>query len=498
MKNNVIKFTLWLAILVFIISFSYLGIRRYQTLNSHYYDLGIMNQVVYNTSRGRFLEMTNQQLKRNASRLAIHFDPILAFFAPFYKIKADPSILLIGQTIIIGLGALAVFLLVKKIIKNNWLGFLFSLSYLFYFPIQRVVLFDFHAVALATSFFLWAIYFFEVKKYWPFFILVVLSLLTKEHVGLVVFFWGLYIIIFRKNLKIGLSLIVLGLGFFIASVYFIIPYFRQSSHFALGYFEDFGDSPSSIIFNIFRHPMVTARHLFDQESWQYVSRLILPTFYCLFSPLTLLIALPEWGINLLSINDNMRAIYFHYNSLIVPFIFYAFILGYKNFDQLIKNRLIKIFVLIIFLYLTFRSIRLYNPVPKKFVKKPVIYKEIDPIKKSSIDQWVTKLTDDKISVSTTPQLAPFFSSRQYYYNFLYDPAYSSMGYTDEDIIRGKMDVYRMADYVIINRSEIGDVNSGILPVKFYQKLTSDKDYQMIFSDNRDEKSIEVYKKVKSL
>src|SRR3989339_1470374 len=150
---------LWVCIIFFAIFFSVLGIRRYKTLNSYYYDLGIMNQVVYNTSRGRFLEMTNQDLKKNVSRLAIHFDPILAVFAPFYKLYEGPEVLLIGQAIILGLGALAVYLISQKILKKNLTSLMFALSYLTYFAVQRAALFDFHSVTLATTFLLFALYY---------------------------------------------------------------------------------------------------------------------------------------------------------------------------------------------------------------------------------------------------------------------------------------------------------------------------------------------------
>ncbi|MEK7522425.1 MAG: DUF2079 domain-containing protein, partial [Patescibacteria group bacterium] len=188
MKNFKFQILLWFSILTFIVLFSYLSIKRYQTHNSYYYDLGIMNQVVYNTSQGRFLEMTNQDLKKNVSRLAIHFDPILAVFAPFYKIYEGPEVLLIGQAVILGLGALAVFLISQKVLKKNLISLIFSLTYLFYFAIQRAVLFDFHAVTLATTFFLFALYFNLVKKNNWYYVFIFLSLLTKEHIGLVVFF----------------------------------------------------------------------------------------------------------------------------------------------------------------------------------------------------------------------------------------------------------------------------------------------------------------------
>ena len=178
MKNR-FQILLWLSILSFVIVFSFLSIKRYRTLNSYYYDLGIMNQVVYNTSRGRFLEMTNQELIKNTSRLAIHFDPILALFAPFYKIYQGPEILLIGQAIVLGLGALAVFLISRKILKQDLISLIFSLLYLLYFPIQRVSLFDFHAVTLSTTFFLFALYFNLVNKNKFYFLFIFLALLTK-------------------------------------------------------------------------------------------------------------------------------------------------------------------------------------------------------------------------------------------------------------------------------------------------------------------------------
>jgi len=325
MKNYIYKILLSLSIFIFIIIFSYLSIRRYRTLNSYYYDLGIMNQVVYNTSQGRFLEMTNQDLKKNVSRLAIHFDPILAIFAPFYKIYEGPEVLLIGQVIILGLGALAVFLISQKILKKHLISFIFALTYLFYFAIQRAVLFDFHAVTIATTTLLFAIYFSEVKKWSYFFFFIFLSLLTKEHIGLIVLCFGVYLFLVKKEKKIGLMTFVLGLLFFISTVYFIIPYFRGSEHFAARYFDNWS----------LRLPEIF------KQGFSYIKLLITPLFYSLFSPLTLLISLPESAINILSINSNQRSIYFHYNSIIVAFLFYSLILGYKNFNKIIKNKILK-------------------------------------------------------------------------------------------------------------------------------------------------------------
>lgn len=471
------KIILWSAIVFFIVFFSYLSIKRYKTLNSYYFDLGIMNQVVYNTSRGHFLEMTNQDLKRNTSRLAIHFDPILALFAPFYWIYPNPEVLLIGQAVILGLGAWAIFLIAEELLKKKTLPLLFSILYLLYFAVQRTVIFDFHAVTLATTFFLFSFYFQQTKKWLWFFVFIFLALLTKEHIGLVVFLYGIYLFFVKKERKIGIITTVLGLSFFIITVYFIIPHFRGNEHFALKYFSDIRSRYKDIIIN----------------GYLYVKQLLPPVFYSLFSPLTLAVSIPEWLINILSINSNQRSILFHYNSIIVSFLFYSLILGYRNFDRIVKNKPFKNLVFILFIILNLLSIYKYNPVPS-FVKHPVSYKDLNPITKSSIDQWREILKDDEIKVSTTPKLAPFFTNRRYYNNFLYDSAYASMGLIDDDIIK-TADDYKGSDYILIYRPEIGEIKEQGIPVKFYQRLRKDSDYEIIFSDDLDDKSLEVYKRV---
>ena len=137
---------------------------------------------------------------------------------------------------------------------------------------------------------------------------------------------------------------------------------------------------------------------------------------------------------------------------------------------------------------------LYNPLPY-FVKQPVNYKDVDKIKNESIKYWVNKLKDENIKVATTPKLAPFFTNRKYYYNFLYDTAYENMGLKERDIIKDEIDKYSLTDYIVINRSEIGDIAKGGLPVKFYLKLLNDQDFEMIFTDEQGENSIEVFKKI---
>lgn len=489
MKKYLIEIVLAVAIAAFVIVFSYLSIKRYATLHSYYYDLGIMNQVVDNTSRGHILEMTNQDLKQNLNRLAIHFDPILALFAPIYILYRSPAVLLVAQALILGLGALAIYLIGHKVLKNKPVSLVFSITYLMYFQVQRAVLFDFHAVVLATTLLLFAFYFNLAKKGFLYFLFLVLSLLTKEHVGMVVTMFGLYLVFIKRERRVGLATLGLGLTAFVSTVFFIIPYFRQEGHFALRYFENFGDSPSQILINLFTHPLTTLNQVVTPESLEYVKHLVSPLFYAVFSPLTLLVGLPELAINMLSINSNMRSYFFHYSSLVVPVLFYALILGYRKFNSLVRHALIRQAVFSMFVILNILSIYSYNPVPAALVRRPAVYSELDPIKQRSINLLMDKLKDENVRLSTTPRLAPFFTNRRYYHSFLFDTAYASMGLTEEDVMKDKLGSYAASEYVIIDKEEIGDVSEGSLRVKFYQHLRNNKDFFQVASDDQD---IEVF------
>jgi uncharacterized membrane protein len=447
-----------------------------------------MNQTVYNTSRGRFLEMTNQEFRKNISRLAIHFDPLLALFAPFYWFFSGPEILLIGQTIILASGALAIFLIGQKILKDKKMALIFAVSYLFFWPVERANLFDFHAVTLATAFILWAIYFSLQKNHLVTLLFIFLALLTKEHVGLIIFLFGGYLFFLKKERGFGFLVSLLGLIFFYASFFVIIPYFRQQTHFALKYYSDFGDTPSRLVIGIIKNPVLLMKYLFQTESLKYLTKLFLPFLpYFIFSPLIVFLSLPEVLINLLSANPNMRDIYFHYNSLIVPFIFFASIVGAAK----ISKFKFKYFILIIFIFLNLRFVYLYSPLPLKFLKEPYFYASINKNKMEAIKKWQKLFSDDNLKISTTPKLAPFFTARRYFYNFLFDSSFDSVKISKKEILK-RISKYDQSDYVIIDKEEIGDLNKDDLWVAFYRHLRLNKKFKMIYKDKF---NLEVYKKI---
>lgn len=474
-------------VIFYTVLFSYLGIHRVNTFRSHYYDLGIMDQVVYNTSKGRFLEMTNQDLVKNLPRFAIHFDPILAFFAPFYLIYPSPNVLIVGQAAIVFLGGIAIYLLGLEIIKDKRMSLVFAFSYLNFFPVLRQVLFDFHGIALATTFILFALYFALRKNSLISIVFVILSLLTKENVGLVTMLLGCYLFLFKKQYKTGISIVGISILFFVTTVFYIIPQARQGQHFALKYFSDFGDTPSKVLIGIITNPQVALAPLFDSQAQEYIKRLLMSHgIFMLFGPVEFLISLPELFITLLSKNNNMRQIYFHYQAVLIPFIFFSSLVGYARTKKKIKGALFS-FLISLFVVGNLVSIYYYSPLPLPFLHEPFEFKNVNTTKLKIIHEWQEKLKDDQIKVATTPQIAPFFTHRQYYYNFLFDPALYSLVAKEGDIIK-ESDRFKLADYVVVAKSELNPADPVVKV--FIDQLTTHPDFVVVY----DQDDIAVYKK----
>ena len=80
-----------------------------------------MVQTVWNTAHGHFLQMTSGDGVQ-ISRLAAHFDPILAAFAPLWWIWPSPEMLLVVQAVAVALGALPVFWLARKHLGSERAG----------------------------------------------------------------------------------------------------------------------------------------------------------------------------------------------------------------------------------------------------------------------------------------------------------------------------------------------------------------------------------------
>jgi uncharacterized membrane protein len=101
-----------------------------------------------------------------------HFKPILYLFALIYKVKPGPETLLFVQTLLLGTGAIPVYLTGKQAMRRagwaeerrippdaRFYSLCIALAYLFTMTLISYT--SFHTIVCAIPFFLWAVYFME-------------------------------------------------------------------------------------------------------------------------------------------------------------------------------------------------------------------------------------------------------------------------------------------------------------------------------------------------
>jgi uncharacterized membrane protein len=477
-KKNQIEIYLGLGIVAFVTYFSCFDFLRHYNFVSAYYDLGIMDQVVWNTAHGHIFLLTAPNGLSTVSRFAIHADFLLALLAPFYWIYSSPNTLLLIQALVVGLGAIPLYYLGNDILKNKLLALLIALAYLLCGPLERAVIFDFHAVTLASAFFLFAFYYLYKQKYWWFVIFAILAISTKETMTFLVITLGFYIIFTQKRWKVGLAVVAASAVWFYLLLWHIMPGSRpdESAHFALDYYSKYGSSPGQIVKTILFKPYVWLPDIFNQTDLTYLLTFVAPTgFLALLTPF-LILALPEFLINLLSNDPLMHMIGYQYVSAIVPFTFIAFVFGLKRFREFGHRyfpkwspRGMQMFLVGYLAFFILVSTYILSPLPGMLHADMSGFQT--GLENPSYIRNLAKQIPVSAKVSATNKLEPHFSQREFAYYF------------PEGLDR--------ADYVIA-QTGVGKGMAFTMPEKAQTvtDLTKDKRFELIYKD----KTVVVYKR----
>jgi uncharacterized membrane protein len=307
--------------------FASLSILRHRAFNTGRYDLGNMVQTVWNTAHGHFLQMTSGD-GRQISRLAAHFDPILAVFAPLWWIWPSPEMLLVVQAMAVALGALPVFWLAQKHLRSERAALGFALVYLLYPATQWLTLNEFHPVALACPFLLFAFWYLDEDRLVPFAVFAVLAMTTKEEIGFVVAGMGIWYAL-RRRWQPGA--VIAGAGVLVSAlaIAVVIPHYNAGAESSFyGRYDAIGGSAGGIAKTAVTHPWRILEAAFHTNDVHYLFHLLLPLgFLFLLSPVTLIAVLPELALNQLSSTSTQTSVHFHYTAGAIAPLVVATVLG---------------------------------------------------------------------------------------------------------------------------------------------------------------------------
>ena len=328
-----ITITLTLALVGYAIFFSVQLYLHYHSFGSRAQDLGNMDQAIWNTLHGNWFHQTNQPGADN--RLGLHVEPILIPISWLYLIRPGPETLFVLQSVVVALGAVPVFALARRKLRSDGLALVFALVYLLFPAIQAAALLDFHAVTLAPTFLLAAFYYLETRRAGLFAVFAVLAMACKEDMTLLVMMLGLYALLVNKQTRLGLTtLACTGLWAFLAG-FVIPPLFAGTDNIHWGRYAHLGQTVPDIAINLLTRPGLFVDHMVAVDALTYLRLLLTPTaFLALLNPLTLLLALPSLGINLLSNFEAMQEVNaLIYAAPLVPAVLISSIYGAANVQR---------------------------------------------------------------------------------------------------------------------------------------------------------------------
>lgn len=265
--------------------------------------------------------------------LGNHMVPILFLTAPVYAIFPSPLTLLCLQTLALALGGWAVFLLARQELSERW-GVAFAFFYLLYPPLIFMNLYEFHPIALATTFLLFALLAWRRQQFHLFLTFLILSLCCQENVALIAIGFGILALLERKTARWVATPLLLGLGWLILTVGWLMPRLNHDIIMFNSLYSHFGATLPLALKAMVLHPLSALAFALQPGKIAFLITLLTPVaFLCLLRPLALLPLLPILAQRLLSARPSEASILYHYQAEFIPFIFLGAILGVRFLRQ---------------------------------------------------------------------------------------------------------------------------------------------------------------------
>lgn len=316
--------------------FGYIGLIGYYAVIDHHnlgtaiYDLGIYDNTAWNTAHGHFLDCT---FIKGGNHVSAHFDPIMGLVALIYRIYMHAETLLILQTVWLASGAIPIYLLARKRLKNEWFGALIALVYLMAPGLHGINMFDFHSLALIVPNIMWAVYLLDTdgfKRYW---VVVAMLLLTREDISLICCFIGAYAILSGRT-RTGLATIAVSMAYLyvakvhvMASTDLLMASDNSSYSYAYYYAEMIPhkkEGTRGLVVSALTNPLYAAQVAFKEEKLLYFMHLLVPLLCLPFAAGRKLI-LSVYGLLFIGLasRKHVFSLHFQYSSLLLPMLFAA-------------------------------------------------------------------------------------------------------------------------------------------------------------------------------
>lgn len=332
---------------VFAIIFFGLTLLLHYSYNTGAFDLGIYDRVVWLFSQLK----TPYDTFIGINHLGDHFEPILILLGLFYRIWPHVSFLLFFEAVIVSLGFIPIYYLSKAWTKSRQAGLFIGLAYLSFLGIWEAVYFPIHPGSWLPTLYGFAFLAFYNKRYFYYYLCLILAIACKESAPLEIIFVGLFIGYFWRSYRHAIATVLLGLISFCLIFFWAMPYFAAGFPYIHNLYGDLAATPLGIIQFIVSHPVQTIKIFFGSADKVQTFYIILGStgFLAIASPLFLLVILPLLAERLLTNFFGMATINYQYSAPVAIFIFLSAALaiskyGKKSIDMLAPKLALWVFL----------------------------------------------------------------------------------------------------------------------------------------------------------
>jgi uncharacterized membrane protein len=278
------------AIAAYVFYVSIHTIHHHWSLGTSAFDLGIQENILWNTVHGDILYSSLM----GGNYLGTHTSLVLILAAPIYALAPATETLLVLQAMVLGLAALPLYLLARKVLENNWQGVLIAMIWLTHPAVAGANFYDFHPIAFSPLFLFTAVHFWWCRRWRPFWISIALLLSVKEELSIIVVLLGI-VTLMSGNRRQGLQIAAVGAVAYAVLQHLVIPHFAGGAHSYSWYYTDMipsGEGPRGLVTTALLNPFFTLKFALTQPKLLYV--------FQLFAPLALLPFFTARGVVLIS------------------------------------------------------------------------------------------------------------------------------------------------------------------------------------------------------
>jgi uncharacterized membrane protein len=321
-------------VITYAIVFGILSLIRHWSFHSTGLDLGVFDQVLWNTSQGRFMEST-LSLDRCVphSFFGDHFSPILVALVPLYWAAPHPETLLVVQTAALAAGALPVYLLARALLPRGAERLIWVLAYVLGAPLAFITLYDFHEVSLSVLPLGLAMYWLVTRRTMPMVLSLLVAFTVKEEFALIGIGFGVALA-FQGRWRSAAFVAIGSAAVFVVTLKVIIPAFADAPYQYLDRYATLGADELAILRTLVFDPLRDVYVLFQGDIGSKVVFVL-----SLFGPGLLLALRSRWavvpsiiplGYLMLSDYGGEHTLHNQYGAPIIPLALGASIVGFAK------------------------------------------------------------------------------------------------------------------------------------------------------------------------